>query len=115
METAVLDGKEKKAIRDEFTTLVNMSVTQLERWLKTEESKSVGQRKDGERESIGHQSGRHIITILKKNVRELTDDDYEHMNRVIGYVKRHSAQRPEHVADSNWTYSLKNWGHDPEK
>ncbi|MBD2701907.1 DUF3140 domain-containing protein [Spirosoma sp. BT702] len=115
METAVIDEKEKKAIRAEFTKVVNMSVAQLEKWLKSEESKSVGQRKDGDSESIGHKSGKHIISFLKKNVHELTDDDYDHMEKVISYIKRHSAQRPDHVAGSNWAYSLKNWGHDPEK
>jgi hypothetical protein len=37
---------------------------------------------------------------------------------VTGYVHRHMAQGPEHkadVEDSNWRYSLMNWGHDPLK
>ncbi|GAB3718359.1 DUF3140 domain-containing protein [Spirosoma flavus] len=115
MATAVIDEKEKKAIRDEFTKVVNMSATQLEKWLSSEESKSVGQRKGDDSESIGHKSGKHIIAILKKKVQELKNDDYAHMEKVISYVKRHSAQRPDHVAGSNWAYSLKNWGHDPTK
>ncbi|WP_080057334.1 DUF3140 domain-containing protein [Spirosoma aerolatum] len=112
---ATLDEQEKKEIRHTFGKLINMSASTLTKWLQTEESKSVGQTKDGHKESIGHQSGKRIIDILQKKVDELTESDYEHIQKVIGYVKRHSAQRPEHVADSNWTYSLKNWGHDPEK
>jgi len=112
---ATLDEQEKKELRQSFDKLVNMSPSELEKWLKTEESRSVGQTKEGNKESIGHQSGKHIIAILGKKIDELTEADYEHMQKVIGYVKRHSAQRPEHIAGSNWTYSLKNWGHDPEK
>lgn len=107
--------EEKQKIREEFDTVVNMSASQLEKWLKTDESKSVGQKNDGSSESIGHKSGEHIIDILGKKVGDLSDDDYTHMRKVVSYVKRHSAQKPEHVAGSNWAYSLKNWGHDPEK
>ncbi|WP_020595655.1 DUF3140 domain-containing protein [Spirosoma panaciterrae] len=113
--TATLDEQEKKELRHTFDKLVNMSASTLTKWLQTEESNSVGQTKGGNTESIGHQSGKRIIEILQKKVDELTESDYEHMQKVISYVKRHSAQRPEHVANSNWAYSLKNWGHDPEK
>lgn len=112
---ATFDDKQKKALRNEFDSVVNMSASQLDKWLNTEESKSVGQKKGGDSESIGHQSGEQIISILKKKMTDLSDDDYTHMGKVVSYVKRHSAQKPEHVTGSNWAYSLKNWGHDPEK
>jgi hypothetical protein len=114
METTLLDNKEKKALKEEFDAVVNMTASQLEAWLKKDESKSVGQKKDDASESIGHQSGDRILIILGKKASDLSDDDYAHMKKVVSYVKRHSAQRPEHVAGSNWAYSLKNWGHDPE-
>ncbi|GAB4041156.1 DUF3140 domain-containing protein [Spirosoma jeollabukense] len=110
-----LDEDRKKAIRQDFDSVVNMSASQLEKWLKTDESKSVGQVKDSDNESIGHKSGHRIIDILSKKTSDLSDSDYEHMSKVVSYVKRHSAQRPDHVADSNWEYSLKNWGHNPER
>ena len=38
------------------------------------------------------------------------------MRKVVGYTKRHLAQRPSgDVKDSAWRYSLMNWGHDPAK
>lgn len=114
MATATLDDTEKKDVKKEFDDLVNMSASQLEKWLKTEESKSVGQKQDGDGESTGHKSGEKIIKILGKKNGELNDDDYAHMRKVISYIKRHSAQRPKDVEGSNWEYSLKNWGHDPE-
>jgi hypothetical protein len=97
-----------------FKELVNMTAHQIEKWLDTNESREVGQKKEGG-ESVGHQSGRHIITILGKKKAELTDADYAHMRKVNGYVKRHLAQRPHEVEHSHWRYSLMNWGHDPLK
>lgn len=115
METSTLNDNEKKEVKDEFNEVVNMSVTQIEKWLTTEESTSVGQKKEGDAESIGHKSGERIIDILGKKTADLSDDDYGHMRKVISYVRRHSAQKPEHADGSNWEYSLKNWGHDPAK
>lgn len=114
MATTGSTSEQKNEVRKEFNEVVNMTASQLEKWLRTDESKSVGQKKDGD-ESIGHKSGETIIQILAKKVDELSDDDYAHMRKVISYVRRHSAQRPAHSEGSNWEYSLKNWGHDPGK
>ncbi|WP_394249247.1 DUF3140 domain-containing protein [Arthrobacter pityocampae] len=93
---------------------VTMSPSQLETWLDTEESRSVGQKEDGG-ESVGHRSGRRIIDILRTKRDDLTDGDVEHMRTVVGYVHRHLAQKPskEDIETSKWRYSLMNWGHDP--
>ena len=104
-----------KGTWEEFRNTVNMTAAELEKWLKTDESKEVGQ-KSGGRESTGHASGRHIIAILKAKRSELTDDDYAHMRKVVGYAKRHLKQRPAgDVRETKWRYSLMNWGHDPVK
>jgi hypothetical protein len=100
----------------EFREAVNMTPKQLEDWLGTEESRSVGQ-KDGGEESTGHASGRRIVQILRTRKGDLTDDDAAHMRKVVGYVARHTAQRPDksddELAHTRWTASLRNWGHDP--
>ena len=100
-----------------FQSVVNMTADEIESWLKTDQSRAVGWKgKDGDRpESVGHASGRRIVQILRKKRDEITADDYEHMRRVVGYVRRHTAQRPENVYTSRWRYSLMNWGHDPVK
>jgi hypothetical protein len=101
-------------IRKAFRDAVNMAPAELEVWLDTDESKSVGDSDDGE--STGHASGRRIVEIRRKNVDELTDADHDHMNEVVGYVHRHLAQRPDgDITDTRWRYSLMNWGHDPAK
>ncbi|WP_060887370.1 DUF3140 domain-containing protein [Streptomyces caniscabiei] len=106
-------GDEHKETWDEFRELVNMKPGDLEKWLDSEESQSAGQREDGG-ESTGHASGRRIVGILRARKGDLTDDDYQHMRKVIGYIRRHLAQRPTgDVRDTRWRYSLMNWGHDP--
>jgi hypothetical protein len=112
--TAVPD--DRNDTRKEFDDVVNMTASELEKWLDTDESKSVGQKSGGGGESTGHESGRHIIKILKADQSDLTDSDYAHMRKVAGYAKRHLAQRPSgDITDTAWRYSLMNWGHDPVK
>ena len=108
---------DQNKVRSDFAEAVNMAPAELEEWLKTEESRKVGFKgKDGSAsESVGHASGRRIVKILRKKAAELTPDDYLHMRKVVGYVRRHSAQRPENIVTSRWRYSLMNWGHDPVK
>ncbi|MBY4036102.1 DUF3140 domain-containing protein [Rhodococcus fascians] len=102
-------------IKTEFDDLVNMTAKELDEFLGTNDSKDVGQKKDGG-ESTGHESGRRIVEILKTKKADLSDDDYEHMRKVVGYCKRHLAQRPDgDITDTKWRYSLMNWGHDPKK
>ncbi len=101
-------------IRKSFREAVNLSPSELEEWLETEESKSVGDSDDGE--STGHRSGRRIVEIKRTKVEDLSESDHEHMRKVVGYINRHLAQRPDgDIAETNWRYSLMNWGHDPTK
>ncbi len=98
-----------------FHETVNMTGGELEKWLKTDESRGVGQKKDGD-ESTGHASGRRIVEILHTKRADLSADDYAHMRKVVGYAKRHLAQRPKgDIGDTAWRHSLMNWGHDPAK
>ena len=101
-------------VRREFQEAVNMSPAELERWLETAESQSVGQKEGGSGESTGHAEGRRIVELLRTNKSDLTADDAAHMRTVVGYVHRHLAQRPDgDVTDTRWRWSLMNWGHDP--
>ncbi len=107
-------AKSRDEVWDEWSELVNMAPAELEEWLETDESQSVGDSDDGE--FTGHYSGRRIVEIRRTKKAELSDDDWDWMAKVVGYIKRHTAQRPSgDVADSAWRYSLMNWGHDPLK
>jgi hypothetical protein len=111
----VTAAPDRARIRRDFATAVNMTADALAAWLETEQSRRVGFKREGATESVGHASGRRIVAILGKRRDELTDDDYAHMRKVVGYVRRHLAQRPENQVTSRWRYSLMNWGHDPIK
>jgi hypothetical protein len=108
-------AKSNEQVVQEFNEAVNMTRKELEEWLQTDESKSVGQ-SDGGGESEAHESGRKIVEILGKKNTDYSSDDIDHMRRVVSYVHRHRSQKPEgDVKDSNWRRSLLNWGHDPLK
>ncbi|KAK4684291.1 hypothetical protein P7C73_g5900, partial [Tremellales sp. Uapishka_1] len=124
--------KPESEVISDFNEVVNMTAKELDEFLKTSASNSTGLTKDGstgskENESIGHESGRKIVDILTRNpdkdADKYTDEDIEHMRRVVSYCKRHMAQEdhlkseksPEELMQSKSTRSLKNWGHDPMK
>ena len=109
-----MDDDKKDEVYSDFMEAVNMAPKELEEWLDTDESKSVGDSDSGE--STGHRSGRRIVEIKNTKKADLTDSQYEHMQKVVGYVNRHTAQKPDgDIEDSDWRYSLMNWGHDPMK
>ncbi len=81
---------DRQQVIEEFDEAVNMTPKELEEWLQTEESRSVGQ-SDGGGESKGHESGRRIVEILKKNKTDYSNDDIDHMRRVVSYI--HASQQ----------------------
>jgi hypothetical protein len=110
-------SEDPETVRREFGEAVNMTAGELEKWLESDQSRSVGQDSDGSGESTGHASGRRIVELLRTKKDDLSDADLAHMRKVHGYVQRHLAQEPkkEDVETSRWRYSLMNWGHDPLK
>jgi hypothetical protein len=110
-----VSSEAQEQLIEEFRELVNLTPQELQKWLTTEESNSVGQKKDDD-ESIGHKSGKQILEILDKNKSDYIEEDFEQMKRVVSYVRRHLAQKPSSdIEHSRWRYSLMNWGHDPLK
>ncbi|TKA62755.1 hypothetical protein B0A49_10456 [Cryomyces minteri] len=114
--------KDNDTVIKEFNELVNMNADELTEWLGSDESAGSGWSKDdGSGETIGHESGRKIIGILKKNPKKdpqkYEQEDIDHMRKVVAYCKRHLAQEEKAKQDTNSkSYkSLKNWGHDAQK
>lgn len=111
-----LSPAEEAGVRKQFHEVVNMTPRAIAAWLETAESRKVGWRRPGEAETVGRKSARRIIEILQKPVAELSDADHAHMRKVVGYCRRHLAQRPwGDVTHTRWRWSLMNWGHDPLK
>src|SRR5512146_2608135 len=106
--------EDERRIREAFERLMNLTPAELAAWLETPEGRSVGMVRRGETESVGRQSARKILAIRAKPSEDLTEADYAHMRKVVGYCRRHLAQRPwGDVSNTRWRYSLMNWGHDP--
>ncbi|CRK13334.1 hypothetical protein BN1723_009976 [Verticillium longisporum] len=83
--------KPKEEVISEFNSLVNMTASDLETWLKSDDANSAGWPKDdadGDGETVGHESGRKIEA---KGNEEKTDEE---VKKTKSYA------------------SLKNWGHD---
>jgi hypothetical protein len=111
-----LHPDDARALRAEFDRLVNLSPAELRAWLETPQSRKVGMVRRGETESVGRQSARRILQIRATPADDLSEADYAHMRKVIGYCRRHLAQRPwGDVTATRWRWSLMNWGHDPLK
>ncbi|MEM1148999.1 MAG: DUF3140 domain-containing protein [Pseudomonadota bacterium] len=110
-----MSEKSQVQMWDEWQDLINMTASELDDWLETDESKSVGDTDEGE--STGHKSGRRIVAILNTKKADLSEDQWDHMAKVVGYIKRHLSQGgPDNDLESSaWRYSLMNWGHDPTK
>jgi hypothetical protein len=112
--TAEASAAELNEVWPEWEDAVNLTAKELEEWLDTEESRSVGDSAGSGHESTGHRSGRRVVEILRKRKTSLTAEDIDHMRRVVGYVHRHLAERPSgDVTGTAWRRSLMNWGHDP--
>lgn len=115
------DDDSQREIRDEFHDVVNMTPATPRRWLESDASRSVGMTSGGAKvtrpdvgEAVGHAMGERILELKGWRQADLREDDYQAMRKVIGYVHRHLAQRPQgDIRDSRWRYSLMNWGHDP--
>jgi hypothetical protein len=108
---------ETDPVRRDFREAVNMPASALERHLNTKRSYEVGFKRGGRGESVGHEMGTHIVELLRRKDREeFSAEDKARMKKVVGYIRRHLAQRPKgDVRDTDWAVSLKNWGHDPLK
>ena len=112
---------DRDATLAEFKAVVNMTPAALKKWLAGEDSQTVGMLPGGGKkaaagagESVGHHMGERILALKAAKAVALTDADLADMRKVVGYVKRHMAQRPEgDVSDTRWRKSLMNWGHDP--
>ena len=104
---------DRAAIRAAFAAAVNMSADEIEEWLESEQSRSVGFTWPGESESVGRQAGRRIALLLRAGPEALDDEDYRLMRKAVGLIRRLGAQEPANMVTSRWRYALMNWGHDP--
>lgn len=119
--------KQDSDVIKEFNELVNMTADELDKWLKSDDSTSSGWTNGQGGETVGHDSGNKISDILRRNPGKKADkyseQDIQHMRKVVSYNKRHLAQEEsmqakksdDELRQTKSYKSLKNWGHDPLK
>ena len=112
----------KKEVYDEWKTLVNMSASELKKFLETEDGKEAGLSKE-KADELGIGSGRESASwILKMKAvpySQWSDTMWSWAKRQIGFIKRMSGNKGGLYEDNgNKTRkhtSLLIWGHNPEK
>lgn len=119
---AKLSDDDRREIWGAFQARVNMSAKEQEHWLSQPES-SVGRPVQDQSKSAKHEGetdekrdARHLIEIRRKLRDELDDADYEYLRRVSKAIDGAlTARPPGDIRESDWRYSLMNYGHDPLK
>jgi hypothetical protein len=105
-----------------WKSLVNMSVTELENFMNSEEGKVAGLSK-AEANSQGIKSGREsavwIIKMLKTNVESWTPEMWKWCGRQISFISRMRGNKGPLYDDKGRKtrkhLSLLIWGHNPKK
>ena len=109
----------KTKILNDWREVVNMTADEVERWLRDPRSRRCGMQRTGERETVGRKSGRRIVKMLRAGHDGWSASDWAWARKVVGYCKRHLAERRsewgDDIEERKWTWSLRNWGHDPVK
>jgi hypothetical protein len=111
------DEKYKK-----WDKLVNMSPSELESFLNSDEGKEAGLSR-GEASDAGISSGRDsaraILRMMKKKKEDWNETDKEWLGKQISFISRMRGNkgplRDEDGKPTRKLLALKIWGHDPEK
>jgi len=115
-----LKEDEDKVLHRKWKKLVNMSASEIKKFLATDEGKKAGlSRKEASSQGIssGHDSARAIIRMKSKPVSQWTNDDWEWCRKQVNFITRMSGNRGKlYDEDGNKTRkhtSLLLWGHKP--
>jgi len=115
-------SNEQKAKYSKWKSLVNMTVSQLEKFMNSDEGKIAGLSRS-EAASQGIKSGREsatwIIKMLNTDVNEWTPKMWEWCSRQISFISRMSGMQGKLYDDKGVKtrkhLALLIWGHDPTK
>ncbi|TDD59952.1 DUF3140 domain-containing protein [Actinomadura darangshiensis] len=97
---------------EDFHRLVNMTSDELRIWLLTDASGEEAFRA-GPGPGVS-EMGARVVDVLRKRKVDLTEDDAELMQEVVGYVEDRLENRPPDAErDEEWRHALMSVGHDP--
>ena len=115
------ENKEKDEKYKKWKKLINMSASEIQNFLDSEEGKKAGLTRKQALGPIkrGRDSGRAIIRMLNTPKDEWSTNDWEWAGRQISFISRMKGAkgplRDEKGERTRKTTSLMIWGHDPEK
>lgn len=117
-----LDNEAKDKLYTKWKELVNMSASELEAFLKTDEGKEAGLSKEEAKDKgikSGQESAEWIIRMKRTKRSEWTDKMWEWAKRQVSFNSRMIGNKgPLYDDNGNKTRkhtSLLLWGHNPEK
>ena len=113
---------EDKVLLRKWKSLINMSASELKKFIATDEGKEAGlSRKEASEQGIssGQDSARAIIRMKSKPVSKWTHDDWEWCSKQVRFVTRMRGNKGKlYDEDGNKTRkhtSLLLWGHNPKR
>lgn len=115
------ENDEKDELYKKWKKLINMSGTEIDQFLDSEEGKEAGlSRKEASAEGIssGRDSGRAIIRMLDLPKDKWSDNDWKWAKKQVSFISRMKAVDGPLRKDgkrTRKTTSLMIWGHNPEK
>ena len=116
------DDKDFDQKYEKWDKLVNMSPSELESFLNSEEGEEAGlSRSEASKEGIssGRDSARAILRMMKKKKEDWNETDLKWLGKQISFISRmrgvKGPLRDEDGKPTRKLLALKIWGHDPEK
>lgn len=114
---------EKKEIYKKWRTLINMSPSELKKWLRNPWKLKASLSKDQASAYgivSGHTSFSQIVDMVELAFNDWNDEDFANARRHNSFNSRMLGGNPgqpvsKDVPMSKWEISLRNWGHDPRK
>jgi hypothetical protein len=120
--SVTLKEDEDKVLLRKWKSLINMSASELKKFIATDEGKEAGlSRKEASEQGIssGQDSARAIIRMKSKPVAQWTHDDWEWCRKQVNFVTRMRGNKGKlYDEDGNKTRkhtSLLLWGHNPKR
>ncbi|GGZ41180.1 DUF3140 domain-containing protein [Streptomyces poonensis] len=108
------DAHDIEVLWNDFHRVVNMPSPELADWLRMHDA---GENVEPLPDQAGGEIGRHVLAILQKRRRDLTDGDIEVMQHVVdeilSQVDLENEPEPESGHDTLRRHHLMSLGHDP--
>ncbi|MFC8343342.1 DUF3140 domain-containing protein [Streptomyces sp. NPDC057280] len=105
------DALELDALWEDFHRAVNMTSQELAAWLRVSDA---AEETEPVPEHAGTPTGQHVLAILQKRRRDLTDDDIEVMYEVVDAVSAQAdVENEPEPEETRRRHRLMTLGHDP--